>query len=119
MDQIQHWIHEHPLFLRKDHEINNERCGMCNEEIVAPYNYYACDACEFYVHKSCAELPPNINHPFHPSHPFTLLAHSNYYCNSCHQKFQNALQFGCGRCDLNMDVECALIPHITCEGREH
>ncbi|GMN58987.1 hypothetical protein TIFTF001_028077 [Ficus carica] len=120
MDQIQHWSHEHPLFLRKNHKINDERCGMCDKEIVAPYNYYACDACKFYVHKSCAELPPHINHhPFHPSHPLSLHSHPFYYCDSCHQLFENALTFGCGECYFNMDVECALIPHITCEGREH
>ncbi|GMN21186.1 hypothetical protein TIFTF001_050105 [Ficus carica] len=121
MDQIQLWCHpRHPLFLRKDHEIDNVRCRICHEDIEAPYNYYACDACAYYVHKSCAELPPHINHhPFHPSHPLFLRSPRSNYCDSCHQFFWDALTFSCYKCEFSMDVECAMMPTITCEGREH
>ncbi|OWM66979.1 hypothetical protein CDL15_Pgr000431 [Punica granatum] len=41
--------------------------------------------CEFFIHKSCAELPPNIQHPPHPQHPFAIIGSSSAteLCTGC------------------------------------
>ncbi|XP_024020315.1 uncharacterized protein LOC21412250 [Morus notabilis] len=125
MDQtIQHWSHQqHPLLLiRKDDQQGQPTsftCGICKQWAEA-YTYYACDPCKFYVHKSCAELPHQINHPFHPSHGLlTLCVRENFYCYSCHQSFTNTLCFTCGQCNFKMDLACALMPPISCEDQDH
>lgn len=64
-EQIQHFGHdkEHPLTLL---EVSDESCRICSKKIRGPR--YACAPCKFYLHKSCAELHPGIQHPFHPDH---------------------------------------------------
>ncbi|EXB57302.1 hypothetical protein L484_011389 [Morus notabilis] len=125
MNQIEHWSHQqHPLLLRKDEQQGlptSFTCEICDEYSVAVNDelYYVCDSCKFYVHKSCAESPRQINHYFHPSHPLTLFTRRNYYCDSCHQYFTNAVSFKCAQCNFDMDVKCALMPPITCESQEH
>lgn len=37
----------------------------------SPYYYY-CATCNLEFHRGCHEIPPEIRHPFHPSHPLTL-----------------------------------------------
>ncbi|KAF4371118.1 hypothetical protein F8388_020845 [Cannabis sativa] len=62
--------------------------------------------CVSYVHKSCEELPKQINHHFHPHHPLFLQPHCITYCNSCGQRPEKYIMFGCRECDFYMDVEC-------------
>ncbi|PON60279.1 C1-like DC1 containing protein [Trema orientale] len=59
------------------------------------------------------ELPKLLNHSFHPSHPLTLHTHTAYYCDSCHRFFSNVPSFRCVECNIDMDVECAMMPPIT------
>ncbi|KAF4362355.1 hypothetical protein F8388_008239 [Cannabis sativa] len=117
--ELQHFAHEHPFILKEEDptSLNQTlRCKICClPNFIAPF--YACDLCQHYVHKSCAELPQYLFH--HPKHPFHTLMVSfgqNYYkCNSCESYYTNSPTFTCFQCDFHLDVKCAIIAPITIE----
>ncbi|PPR96291.1 hypothetical protein GOBAR_AA24364 [Gossypium barbadense] len=78
--EVQHFSHHHPLVFIQDHSVASKP-GLCLgcEKPVEGWSY-GCNQCEFYLHKGCAELElgPQIQHPFHPEHPLTLLPQSPY-----------------------------------------
>ncbi|XP_039060719.1 uncharacterized protein LOC120204765 [Hibiscus syriacus] len=72
---------------------------------------FSCTECEFYLHKKCAEAPPEIRHPFHRDHPLVLLPKSPYkgrtFCNFCGKTCEKFL-YHCS-CKLDLHVKCALL----------
>ncbi|KAK8653435.1 hypothetical protein V6N13_127436 [Hibiscus sabdariffa] len=59
----------------------------------------------------CASLTPEINHPFHPSHPLVFLIESPdpqgyYVCNFCHGPRWEPL-YHCASCNFSLDINCA------------
>ncbi|KAK1583037.1 hypothetical protein Q3G72_020498 [Acer saccharum] len=105
-------------------------CNGCNEVMCFPG--YACEGnssyCSFYLHKSCAELPPKILHPLHP-HPLTCSLtdesesdDDNVFnirsrglnrnpmfviCNGCRDLYYSGFKFRCSWCGFNLDAKCA------------
>ncbi|MBA0764719.1 hypothetical protein Gotri_014017, partial [Gossypium trilobum] len=72
-------LHPHPLFFIQNHNREVELdCSWCQKPISGPF--YHCSDCTypFKLHKECAELPLEIQHPFHPKHPLTLFPESLY-----------------------------------------
>ena len=66
--EIKHFSHEHDLKLIKELE-NYEICDRCIRFIFPPF--YSCAQCNFFLHKSCVELPTKTQHPLH-QHPLIL-----------------------------------------------
>ncbi|KAL5554039.1 hypothetical protein UlMin_041440 [Ulmus minor] len=93
-------------------------CIICDCYITAG-PYYVCDKCKYYIHESCYALPHQIDHSFHPSHALTLYLRNGYWCGSCHKHFEDALSYRCDEDDFDMDIECARMPPMTCEGQTH
>ncbi|TXG66082.1 hypothetical protein EZV62_007357 [Acer yangbiense] len=86
-------------------------CNGCNEVMCFPG--YACHhesaKCKFYLHKSCAELPPKILHPLHP-HPLTFLICDGWdpiICDGCRDLYRSGFIFNCSWCGFNLDAKCA------------
>jgi hypothetical protein len=72
--ELQHFSHEHPLTLNEELNKDHERfiCVGCLNQMLGPN--YTCKEChEFILHKSCAELPRELEHPLHPKHPLLLI----------------------------------------------
>ncbi|KAF4349815.1 hypothetical protein G4B88_004455, partial [Cannabis sativa] len=116
--KIQHVCNQqHNLHLIKDSEINitdQISCQLCKSS-VKQSPYYVCDSCKYYIHKSCEELPKQIDHSFHPRHPLILTSRS-VWCESCFKTPQKRLMFCCKECGFDMDIECALMSNsiTTC-----
>ena len=117
--EIEHFSHEHILKLTDDEVLNNQICDGCVRAILPPY--YSCVKCRFFLHESCAELPPKKRHPLH-QHPLILhpMEPSKYFkCRACSQ-FCNGFTYKCEECSFYLDVQCSLISDIlTHEGHEH
>ena len=60
--EIEHFSHEHDLQLSDEVE-NNKKCDGCLRAILPPF--YRCAKCNFFLHKSCIELPRKRRHPLH------------------------------------------------------
>ncbi|XP_062076772.1 uncharacterized protein LOC133781717 isoform X2 [Humulus lupulus] len=106
MEEIQHFCPQQHILLLKDNKICGDQiiCKICKSSMAAPY--YVCDSCKYYVHKSCEELPKQINkYPLHPRHPLSLTTR-NAYCNCCGRASKKLLVFNCVGCDFDLDVEC-------------
>ncbi|EOY18279.1 Cysteine/Histidine-rich C1 domain family protein, putative [Theobroma cacao] len=52
--EIKHFSHEHNLVLYD--EVKDEKCCDCCSVLIET-SFYRCSECDFYLHKSCAELP--------------------------------------------------------------
>ena len=54
--EIEHFSHKHDLKLIDEEVHNNEeKCDGCVRAILPPF--YTCVKCNFFLHKSCANLP--------------------------------------------------------------
>ncbi|GLT29146.1 hypothetical protein SLA2020_040310, partial [Shorea laevis] len=72
--EINHFSHHHRLVLL-DQETGTDQspkhyCSGCDEAVEVAT--YSCGECPFFLHKKCAELPGEINHPLHHKHPLVL-----------------------------------------------
>ncbi|KAH1096259.1 hypothetical protein J1N35_013180 [Gossypium stocksii] len=110
-----HSLHPHPLFFIQNHndEVDSD-CARCQKPISGPI--FHCSDCPyptlFNLHKECAELDlaPQIQHPFHPEHPLTLLPESPYFgeCNLCGKAFRGFV-YNCYDCKFDLHINCALL----------
>ncbi|KAK2994064.1 hypothetical protein RJ640_010693 [Escallonia rubra] len=97
-------------------------CGGCNKPITDD-DAYSCSDCNFFLHKTCAELPEVINNVSHPMHPLSLFGKPPYpesfiRCDCCHETWR-WFTYNCATCDFDVCVECALVPKIKHHGHDH
>ncbi|XP_040994353.1 uncharacterized protein LOC121240897 [Juglans microcarpa x Juglans regia] len=67
--ETKHFSHEHPLVFVERLEGDGKKelvCSGCEESVLGIC--YKCSVCDFFLHKSCYELPQEIQHPVHPNH---------------------------------------------------
>ncbi|KAE8731868.1 Pentatricopeptide repeat superfamily protein isoform 1 [Hibiscus syriacus] len=130
MEEYKHSGHQHPLCLLNEMQISKlsekAECWMCAEKASAPC--FGREECHgFYLHKSCADAPSQIDHPFHCDHPLVLLQTPPYALNSyicdfcikaeedfkswdyiiCHDKVNEEL-------GNNSCLDCKITLHVNC-----
>ena len=65
------YYHHHPLILyNKESDDHVLSCDGCNKVISS--EIYGCIECECYLHRSCASVPHQIEHPLHPKHTLSF-----------------------------------------------
>ncbi|KAL8111479.1 uncharacterized protein LOC141666898 [Apium graveolens] len=114
---IKHLSHpEHELILKEDDVIEEDAtCRVCNKTVIG-FPTYTCSAIHdvddigcnnFYLHRSCAELPTKLYpHDKHNQHLLTLKQRPDkYVCAVCENKLKFA--YACVACDFDMCVSCA------------
>ena len=103
--EIKHFSHKHDLKLTNEVP-NNIKCNGCERDILPPI--YCCTQCNFFLHKSCVELPKIKRQSLH-RHPLTL----NYWSYSFWRAFYgqecNGLRYNCQLCNYDLNVQCSLI----------
>ncbi|GLT36737.1 hypothetical protein SLA2020_110970 [Shorea laevis] len=123
MKKLNHFSHPHPLVLVEE-EIDwisiIYYCSACQERVEG--SSYNCSECDFCLHKSCAELPREINHPFHLDHTLILyekrpisLDFRYWCCDSCAKSYkfgEELFVYRCSSCDFDLDLRCALLPNL-------
>ncbi|PIN03183.1 hypothetical protein CDL12_24295 [Handroanthus impetiginosus] len=122
---IEHFCHEHPLSLvtynKKNHvSVSNEgetiKCYLCKKAVVVSVLSYVCcmsdDECsKIILHKRCAEMPRQMQHPSHPQHPLTLCIDQygqgySVICSLCRRRFKNEFCYHCYLCEFDIDISC-------------
>ncbi|WOG87770.1 hypothetical protein DCAR_0207001 [Daucus carota subsp. sativus] len=116
---IKHFSHpEHELILKENDVIEDTAtCYVCSRTVIG-FPTYTCTShaahddddvrCKhFYLHQTCAKLPPRIfPHNMHSRHRLTLKRRSGrYYCDGCHLQIKFA--YGCDPCGFGLCVACA------------
>ncbi|TYH32720.1 hypothetical protein ES332_D13G009100v1 [Gossypium tomentosum] len=116
MEELKNYGHQHPLLMLNEEQLLGNGngvvdCSRCGEKMSAPC--FSCvKCCGFYLHKTCAQAPLELNHPFHRHHPLLLLQNPPYtpytwcvcdFCNEACEKFI----YHCS-CGLDFHIKCAL-----------
>ncbi|KAM7530218.1 hypothetical protein LguiB_033628 [Lonicera macranthoides] len=130
---MKHFSHEHPLKLiekaRRDVGDEEEEilCDGCRESVIlGSAAAYGCNECKYILHKKCAELTKEINHPMHLEHPLTLHSRPPYessecICNICRIQDWKWFTYHCSICEFDVHLSCALLVEdvIIHEGHHH
>ncbi|GLT50174.1 hypothetical protein SLA2020_236800 [Shorea laevis] len=129
MKKINHFSHPHPLVLVEDQEMDSISiiyyCSACHQRVEG--SSYNCSECDFHLHKSCAELPREINHPFHLDHPLILYDQRpkkcpdvNFWgCNSCRKSYKGFIYY-CSPCEFGIKPKYAFFEDvIKSKNHEH
>ena len=116
-----HFSHDHPLIFNKVSK-GHFWCDGCGEEIKG--SRYSCSKCNFDLHKSCAELPLELQHPIHLEHPLILHKTPPYNGKTCTCKGCKSpckwFVYHCSLCKFDLDVKCVSLPlTIKTEIHEH
>ncbi|KAG8471406.1 hypothetical protein CXB51_036641 [Gossypium anomalum] len=116
MEELKNHGHQHPLLMFNEEQlIDNGNgvvdCSRCGEKVSAPCFSYV-DCCGFYLHKTCAEAPLELNHPFHRHHPLVLLQNppctsdQRCFCDFCDETCEEFV-YHCS-CGLDFHIKFAL-----------
>ncbi|XP_041017035.1 uncharacterized protein LOC121259495 [Juglans microcarpa x Juglans regia] len=117
--EIQHFSHHHPLTLVLFNEVEYNRCKICWEKLATDSDHYGCKECGFYIHKSCAEFPHELQHPSHPKHLLLLELNDLEPCANCNS-YMFEFKYKCPHCheSLYLCPECAFLP-LTKKAENH
>ncbi|MBA0616426.1 hypothetical protein Godav_016471 [Gossypium davidsonii] len=71
-------------------------------------------ACGFNLHIKCAELPHEINHPFHKEHPLVLQFNiKRFPCKICGETRHWGFLYCCSACTFALHIKCAEQPTLV------
>jgi hypothetical protein len=119
----QHFGHEHPLSFNENVRQKNydNLCNMCGKQVSGPN--YSCEQCSgLLLHKTCAELPRELQHPLHPKHSLLLINapwNPEAQCEGCNRgHIRRGFNYYCFDCNFNLDRKCASLP-LTVEVESH
>ncbi|XP_062079490.1 uncharacterized protein LOC133783913 [Humulus lupulus] len=124
-EHIQHFTHQHPMPLinpiTRDGFNKENECCACRFPCSGSEPYYGCERCEYFLHKSCAQLPQQIHGAsVHKEHPLTLhIANREFLtCTLC--KKSHFFSFECGQCSIHFCVNCSTMTQaVMFEYHEH
>ncbi|KAI5560404.1 hypothetical protein BDE02_16G045400 [Populus trichocarpa] len=89
---------DHPLILNEEQEYHGE--GVM------------CSVCNFFLHKKCAELPPESNRHLHPKHTLRLLPNHDTMRDFCNETCYESFVYCCFVCEFNLHIKCAFPPCV-------
>ncbi|XP_022722648.1 uncharacterized protein LOC111279850 [Durio zibethinus] len=91
-------------------ELERAKCFGCWEPLLGSA-YFSLDS-GFHLHKKCAELPHEINHPLHNKHPLILQFNGERFsCKICLQKpSSKGFIYFCSPCKFALHIKCAELP---------
>ncbi|KAK1401298.1 DC1 domain-containing protein [Heracleum sosnowskyi] len=96
-------------------------CSGCEENITGLAYVCKDNQCDFNLHKSCFDLPEQIRHISHSSHPLTLIIspdqNNGFTCDGCH-KNGFSFTYNCRICNFDLHPDCASLPK-TVKRKDH
>ncbi|XP_019191920.1 PREDICTED: uncharacterized protein LOC109186409 [Ipomoea nil] len=107
---MKHFSHPHELHLIEVPTQNTQsNCSAC--EVYLFGQCYACKRCNFFLHKSCSDLPQSTHHKSHPRHALTLTLfsppqHAAAQCDTCGDAC-DGLAYSCRLCNFHLHSRCA------------
>ncbi|EOA28314.1 hypothetical protein CARUB_v10024514mg [Capsella rubella] len=120
---VRHPSHTHPLRVCKARGEDEMICSGCELELTGQAFKCAKSDCDYFLHKSCFDLPRELSHKSHPDHSLTL-HHSSpygqpYTCDACGE-YGSGFTYHCSACQYDVHVGCAFIPeNVKREDHEH
>jgi hypothetical protein len=93
----------------------NVVCFGCEKPVSGAKYKCSTSQCNLLLHKSCLELPPQVQqHPFHhPNHTLSLVKPQYKHCNACGKNCNTYPFYCCNECDFHLDFMCATRSQIN------
>ncbi|XP_010506363.1 PREDICTED: uncharacterized protein LOC104782985 [Camelina sativa] len=118
---VRHMSHNHPLHVFKARDKDEISCSGCNLDLTGQAFKCTKSECDYFLHKSCFDLPRETNHKSHPKHSLTLL-HSPpngqfYTCHACGE-YGSGFVYNCAECQYDVHVGCVFLAE-TVKGEDH
>ena len=110
--EFNHFSHGHSLTLSEEGDGKEGNCLGCRKTTSAS-PAYICKPCDFFLHKTCAEQPLEIeHHPIDAQHTLTLHTAPPYTdnsccCNVCWEKWDSST-YHCSIWDIDVCMSFAL-----------
>ncbi|CAH2058032.1 unnamed protein product [Thlaspi arvense] len=119
---VRHPSHNHPLRGYKSQAEDEIICSGCDLDLIGAAFKCTKSECDYFLHKSCLELPRELRHKSHPNHPLTLLysppyVQSSYTCDACGE-YGSGFTYNCSICQYDVHVGCVSMPE-TMKHDEH
>ncbi|KAG7567213.1 Protein kinase C-like phorbol ester/diacylglycerol-binding domain [Arabidopsis thaliana x Arabidopsis arenosa] len=114
MGKLQHGSHE--CELTSPEIVANGICNICFKD--EPVEF-ACDPCNFDLCKPCSDLPQKMSHHLHPEHPLEFRIGEDdrktkyMVCVGCGNMSSGTYYYECNKCEIYLDLSCALQKSIT------
>ncbi|CAL9233400.1 unnamed protein product [Arabidopsis halleri] len=114
MGKLQHGSHE--CELTSPEIVANGICNICFKD--EPVEF-ACDPCNFDLCKPCSDLPQQMSHHLHPEHPLEFRIGEDdrktkyMVCVGCGNMSSGTYYYECNKCEIYLDLGCALQKSIT------
>ncbi|KAJ8760512.1 hypothetical protein K2173_015179 [Erythroxylum novogranatense] len=118
--RIKHFSHHHELVLFNCREDQSYTCTGCLMKV--PGLVYGCFECKFYLHKSCAEMPREIQHPYHPFHPLRARVgkYAKMACQTCRIGTDDEeIVYYCNDCRFGLHMHCAEVSLLVISPLKH
>ncbi|CAH8392110.1 unnamed protein product [Eruca vesicaria subsp. sativa] len=121
---VRHPSHNHPLRGHKAQAEEELICSGCDLDLIGAAFKCTKSECDYFLHKSCFELPRENRHKSHPDHPLTLLytppyESSTYTCDACGE-YGSGFVYNCSVCQCDVHVGCVSMPEtVEREGHAH
>ncbi|KAB2010578.1 hypothetical protein ES319_D10G248700v1 [Gossypium barbadense] len=114
---IKHSWHQHILTLSGDIQ-DFKQCDGCLLPIVT--SYYCCSQCDFFLHKTCAELPVKKHFWFHYCQRLLKLTSGCIFqCDICGY-LTSGFAYICDKCEGSLCLRCSLVSDMSrSQGHEH
>ncbi|KAK1377858.1 hypothetical protein POM88_024602 [Heracleum sosnowskyi] len=120
---LKHFTHDHPLILFKyNNSPADVLCYGCGDPIITNTYVYRCSnttprsnasqedsSCtNYFLHKTCSTLPPNIQHDLDIQHMQTL-RHDEYrrICDFCEKRIWKQFFYKCTACYFDICLKCS------------
>ncbi|KAF8101293.1 hypothetical protein N665_0208s0075 [Sinapis alba] len=121
---VRHASHNHPLRGHKAQAEEEIICSGCDLDLIGAAFKCTKSECDYFLHKSCFELPRENRHKSHPDHPLTLLysppyESSTFTCDACGE-YGSGFVYNCSVCQYDVHVGCVSMPEtVEREGHVH
>ncbi|PPD79621.1 hypothetical protein GOBAR_DD23453 [Gossypium barbadense] len=114
---IKHSWHQHILTLSGDIQ-DFKQCDGCLLPIVT--SYYCCSQCDFFLHKTCVELPVKKHFWFHYCQRLLKLTSGCIFqCDICGY-LTSGFAYICDKCEGSLCLRCSLVSDMSrSQGHEH
>ncbi|XP_007010039.2 PREDICTED: uncharacterized protein LOC18586528 [Theobroma cacao] len=102
--ELKYVSHEHPLafIANPKDELQKADCLWCQKPVID--SLYVCLECRFFLHKQCAQLPTQLDHPCHRKH-LLYIEDDKLVCTQC-EKDHWSLFYSCLPCNFHIDIDC-------------
>ncbi|CAN6830965.1 hypothetical protein Bca4012_028768 [Brassica carinata] len=114
---VRHPSHNHPLRGHKAQAEEEIICSGCDLDLIGAAFKCTKSECDYFLHKSCFELPRENRHKSHPEHPLTLLYSPTYEssafaCDACGE-YGSGFSYNCSICKYDVHVGCVSMPETV------